>query len=108
MAERLDMTGSFNAFRKHKVSFDDVRPKPFNEFEASRHRELYLTDTSRSFSKTTFRHPWQERKQEVNNNPAEPALGVGQFNSRMNSMYFPMWSTGQRDFICQFGGKRSD
>ena len=26
----------------------------------------------------------------------------------MNSIYFPMWSIGQRDFTRQFGGKRSD
>ena len=102
------MIGSSNAFTKHKVCFDDVRPKILNEFETSRHHELYPTDTSESFSKTTFRHPWQARKQEANNNPVEPAYGIGQLNSRENSMYFPMWSIGQRDFTRQFGGKKSD
>ena len=108
LAERGDMIGSSNTFTKHKVCFDDVRPKTLNEFETSRQRELYPTGTSESFSKTTFRHPWQARKQEANNNPVEPAYGVGQLNSRMNSIYFPMWSVGQRDFTRQFGGKRSD
>ena len=101
------MTGSVNAFTKHKVCFDNVRPKTVNEFEASRHRELYPTDTSGSFSKTTFRHPWQARNQEANNNSVEPAYGIGQMKSRMHSIYFPMWSIGQRDFTRQFGGKRS-
>ena len=57
LAERGDMIGSSNAFTKHKVCFDDVRPKTLNGFETSRHREVYPTDTSGSFSKTTFRHP---------------------------------------------------
>ena len=65
------MTGSSNAFTKHKVYFDDVRPKIPNEFEASRHRKLYLTDMSGSCSKTTFRYPSQARKQEANDNPVE-------------------------------------
>ena len=54
LAERGDMIGSSNTFTKHKVCFDDVRPKTLNEFETSRHRELYPNGTSGSFSKTTF------------------------------------------------------
>ena len=56
LAEEVDMTGSFNASTKHKVCLDDVRPKTLNEFEASRHRELYPTDKPGSCFKTTFRH----------------------------------------------------
>ena len=67
------MTGSSNTFSKRKVYFDDVRPNTFNEFEASRHGELYPIDTSGSCYKTTFRHPWQAKKQEANNDPGEPA-----------------------------------
>ena len=99
------MTGSSNAFTKHKAYFDDVRPKTLNEFEASRHRALYLTDVSGNCFKTTFRQPWQARKQEANDNSVEPAYGVGQMNNGINSMYFPMWSTGQRDIARWFGGK---
>ena len=50
LTERVDMAGLSNAVTRHKVCFDDVRPKTFNEFETGRHRALYPTDTSASCS----------------------------------------------------------
>ena len=108
LAKKVDKTGLPNAFTKHKVCFDDVRPKTLIEFEASRHRELISTNTSGSCPKTTLKHPWQAWKQEANNNSVKPVYGVGQLHSTMNSMYFLVWSTDQQDITCQFVGKRSD
>ena len=80
----------------------------FNEFEATRHREIYFSDASRSCFKTKLRCPWLARKQEANNNPVAPVYGFGQLNSRMNAMYFSMWYAGKGDLTREFGGKKLD